>query len=216
MTEHNYEHMRRAMVASTLRTTGVNDPRVLAAMGAVPRERFVPSERAAMAYADALVPLGHGRELNSPLALGRMLSEAGPQEGERALVVGAATGYAAAVLARLVGPVVATEEEPGLIEVARHALAGTGVKLVKTPLVRGYADDAPYDLILIDGAVETVPQALIDQLADGGRLAVSLLDQGVSRISIGRRVGDSFGIAPLTDVAAAILPAFAKPKVFSF
>ena len=216
MTEHNFEHMRRAMVSNTLRTTGVNDPRVLAAIGAVPRERFVPPERVAMAYADTLVPLVEGRELNSPLALGRMLSEVSPQEGERALVVGAATGYAAAVLARLVGSVVATEEDPELIEFARHALAGTGVKLVKTPLTKGYADDAPYDLVVIDGAVEFVPQPIIDQLVDGGRLATALLDQGVSRVSIGRRVGESFGIAPMTDWAAAVLPGFVRPRAFSF
>ncbi|HEX8533191.1 MAG TPA: protein-L-isoaspartate O-methyltransferase [Allosphingosinicella sp.] len=216
MTEHNFEHMRRAMVASTLRTTGVNNPRVLAAIGAVPRERFVPAERVAAAYADTLVPLGNGRELNSPMALGRMLSEVSPQEGERALVVGAATGYAAAVMARLVGSVVATEEDPALIEVARHALSGTGVKLVKTPLALGYEGDAPYDLILIDGAVESVPQPIIDQLVDGGRLATAILDQGVSRVSIGRRVGESFGVAPMTDVATAILPGFSKPRAFSF
>jgi protein-L-isoaspartate(D-aspartate) O-methyltransferase len=216
MTEHNYEHMRRAMVASTLRTTGVNDPRVLAAIGAVPRERFLPAERVGVAYADTLVPLGNGRELNSPMALGRMLSEAVPQEGERALVIGAATGYAAAVLDRLVGSVAATEEDPELIEFARHALAGTSVKLVKTPLTKGYADDAPYDLILIDGAVEQVPQAIIEQLVDGGRLATAILDQGVSRISIGRRVGEGFGIAPITDWAAAVLPGFMKPRTFSF
>ncbi len=216
MTEHNYEHMRRAMVASTLRTTGVNDPRVLAAIGAVPRERFVPAERVAAAYADTLVPLGNGRELNSPMALGRMLSEVSPQEGERALVIGAATGYAAAVMARLVDSVVATEEDPSLIEFARHALTGTKVKLVKTHLTLGYAEDAPYDLILIEGAVEFVPQAIIDQVFDGGRLATALLDQGVTRVSIGRRVGESFGIAPMTDWAATILPGFVKPRAFSF
>jgi protein-L-isoaspartate(D-aspartate) O-methyltransferase len=216
MTEHNFEHMRRAMVASTLRTTGVNDPRVLAAIGAVPRERFVPADRVAAAYADTLVPLGNGRELNSPMSLGRMLTEVSPQEGERALVIGAATGYAAAVMARLVGSVVATEEDPALIEAARHALSGTGVKLVKTPLTLGYAADAPYDLILIDGAVEFVPQAIIDQLVDRGRLATAILDEGVARVSIGRRAGDGFGIAPMTDVASAILPGFAKPRVFSF
>ena len=216
MAEHNYEHMRRAMVSNTLRATGVNEPRVLAAIGAVPRERFVPPERVAVAYADTVVPLGNGRELNSPLALGRMLSEVAPQEGERALVVGAATGYAAAVLSRLVGSVVATEEDADLVEFARHALAGTHVKLVKTPLIKGYAEDGPYDLILIDGAVEFVPQPIIDQLVDGGRLATAILDQGVSRISIGRRVGESFGIAPMTDFAAAVLPGFLKPKTFSF
>jgi protein-L-isoaspartate(D-aspartate) O-methyltransferase len=112
--------------------------------------------------------------------------------------------------------VVATEEDPALIETARHALTGTKVKLVKTQLTLGYAEDAPYDLILIDGAVEFVPQPIIDQLVDGGRLATALLDRGVSRISIGRKVGDSFGMAPMTDLAAAILPAFMKPRAFSF
>ncbi len=216
MTEHNFEHMRRAMVANTLRTTGVSDRRVLAAMGAVPRERFVPRDRVAMAYADTPVPLGNGRELNSPLALGRMLSEASPQQGERALVIGAATGYAAAVMERLVASVVAVEEDPALIATAEEMLAGTSVKLVQGPLTQGYAAGAPYDLILIDGAVEFIPEAIIGQLVDGGRIATALLDRGVSRIAIGRRAGEGFGIAPLTDRAAAILPGFLKPKMFSF
>ena len=96
MTEHVFDQMRRAMVASQLRTTGVNDPRVVAAMAEVPRERLVPAERCALAYADALVPLGHGRSLNPPMALGRMLTEARLSGNERALVIGAATGYSAA------------------------------------------------------------------------------------------------------------------------
>src|SRR5262245_35542397 len=111
MTEQNFEQMRRAMVASQLRTTGVNDPRVIAAMGDVPRERFVRAERGALAYADALVPLGNGRELSPPMAVGRMITEAQLRGHERALVVGAATGYSAAVLAQLVGSVVALEED---------------------------------------------------------------------------------------------------------
>ncbi|MDP9415640.1 MAG: protein-L-isoaspartate O-methyltransferase [Pseudomonadota bacterium] len=216
MTEHNFEHMRRAMVANTLRTTGVSDPRVLAAMGAVPRERFVPRDRVAMAYADTPVPLGNGRELNSPLALGRMLSEASPQQGERALVIGAATGYAAAVMERLVASVVAVEEDPALIATAQEMLGGSSVKLVQGPLTGGYAAGAPYDLILIDGAVEFIPEAIIGQLVDGGRIATALLDRGVSRIAIGRRAGEGFGIALLTDRAAAIVPGFLKPKTFSF
>jgi protein-L-isoaspartate(D-aspartate) O-methyltransferase len=217
MSEHNFEQMRRAMVTNSLRTTGVNDPRVLAAMGAVPRERFVPAERAAIAYADNPVPLGGGRELNSPLALGRMLTDAAPQPGERVLVVGAATGYAAAVLARLVGWVVAVEDDPALLATAREALAGEeSVKLVEAPLGHGHPEGAPYDLILIDGAVELIPDALIAQLAENGRMAVALLDQGVSRIAIGRRAGQGFGLAPVTDRAAAILPGFAKPRTFTF
>jgi protein-L-isoaspartate(D-aspartate) O-methyltransferase len=216
MTEHNFEHMRRAMVANSLRTTGVNDPRVLAAMGAVPRERFVPRDLVAIAYADTLVPLGNGRELNSPLALGRMLTEAAPQEGERVLVIGAATGYAAAVMAQMAGSVVATEEDPALVEKAREALAGTDVKLVEAPLTHGYVTGAPYDLILIDGAVEFVPQTIIEQLVDGGRLATAILDRGVTSISIGRRAGTGFGLAPISDSASTILPGFTRPRTFSF
>src|SRR5688572_12844073 len=154
MTEQNFEQMRRAMIASQLRTTGVNDPAVLAAMGAVPRERFVPEDKAAVAYADTMISLGGGRSLNSPMALGRLLDEAAPREGERALVVGAATGYAAAVLARIVGEVVALEEDPDLVARAREALSGTSVKIVEGPLDKGHKKGAPYDLILIDGAVE--------------------------------------------------------------
>ncbi|HEX8241586.1 MAG TPA: protein-L-isoaspartate O-methyltransferase [Allosphingosinicella sp.] len=216
MTEHAFEHMRRAMVASQLRTTGTNDPRVLAAMGEVPRERFVPADRAPLAYADAVVPLKPGRDFNSPMALGRLLTEASPRPGERVLVVAAATGYAAAVLARLAGPVVAVEEDPELAAQARSNLAGTGVRLVEGPSGRGFPDAAPYDLILIDGAVEFVPDALVGQLADGGRLASGLLENGVTRLAIGRRAGEGFGMAAFADAAAAILPGFAKPRAFKF
>jgi len=216
MTEHNFEQMRRAMVASQLRTTGVNDPRVVAAMGAVPRERFVPADRVPMAYADALVPLGNGRDLNTPMSLGRMLTEAAPQENDRALVIGAATGYAAAVLGQLVGAVVAVEEDPKLAAVARQALGETSVKLVEGPLTKGYKAGAPYDLILIDGAVEFVPDTIVEQLADNGRLAAALLVGGVAQISIGRRGGAGFGLAAVSDAASAILPGFAKPRGFTF
>lgn len=216
MTEHNFEHMRRAMVASQLRTTGVNDPRVLAAMGAVPRERFVPAERVAVAYADALVPLDGGRQLNSPMALGRMLTEAAPQPEDRALVIGAGSGYAAAVLAELVASVVAVEEDAELLAAARDALAGKAVELVEGPLTSGHAHGAPYDLILIDGAVEFVPDAIRDQLAEHGRLAAAISENGVTRIAIGRRGGAGFGMAAVSDVAAPVLPGFVKPRTFVF
>lgn len=216
MTEHNFEHMRQAMVASQLRTTGINDPRVLAAMGAVPRERFVPADRIPMAYADALVPLGNGRDLNTPMSFGRMLTEAGPQKGDHALVIGAATGYAAAVLERLVASVVAVEEDPDLTAMARKSLAGTAVKLVEGPLAQGHKQSAPYDLILIDGAVEFVPDAIVKQLAETGRLAAAMLVQGVAQISIGRRGGAGFGMAAVSDAASAILPGFSKPRTFVF
>jgi protein-L-isoaspartate(D-aspartate) O-methyltransferase len=216
MTELTFEPMRRAMVASQLRTTGVNDPRVIAAMGEVARERFVPAERAALAYADATVPLAHGRALNPPMALGRLLTEAQLQGHERTLVIAAGTGYAAAVLARLVGSVVALEEDAALAAIARETLAGTTATLVEGPLAEGWAAGAPYDFILIDGAVEYVPPAVVGQAADGARIGVAMLDRGVTRLAIGRVVGDAFGLTAFADVAVAILPGFEQPRNFVF
>jgi protein-L-isoaspartate(D-aspartate) O-methyltransferase len=216
MTEHVFEPMRRAMVASQLRTTGVNDPRVIAAMGEVARERFVPADRAALAYADALVPLGGGRALNPPMALGRMLTEAQLKGDESVLVIGAATGYSAALLARLAGPVTALEEDEALAAAAKTALAGTGVTLVKGPLAKGHARGAPYDFILIDGAVEHLPAAIVGQAADGGRISLALLDRGVTRLALGRVVAGAFGMNVYADAEAAVLPGFEKSRGFTF
>ena len=216
MSSYDFEHMRRAMVASQLRTTGVADARVLAAVSEVPRQRFVPRERVGMAYADALVPLGGGRELNPPMATARLLSEASPSGRERSMVVGAATGYSAALLDRLAASVVAVEEDPALVAHAREALGDTKVKLVEGPLADGHSEGAPYDLILIDGAVEFVPEGLIAQLADGGRLAAAILDRGVTRLGVGRKAAGALGLTIFTDAAAAVLPGFAKPRMFSF
>src|SRR4051812_7848152 len=127
MTEQNFDHMRSAMISNLLRTTGTNDPVVLAAFRAVPRERFVPADRSALAYADKLVPLKPGRDLNNPLALGRLLTEAAPRGSDRALVVGTATGYSAALLSRMAASVVAVEEDAELVGFARDALAGYDV-----------------------------------------------------------------------------------------
>jgi protein-L-isoaspartate(D-aspartate) O-methyltransferase len=216
MTEQNYHDMRRAMVASQLRTTGVNDPRVLEAMGEVARERFVPDERRAVAYADALMPLPGGRGLNPPMALGLLLTEARLDGRESALVIGAATGYSAAVLARLVASVVAVEEDSVLAGQARAALAGTSVTLVEAALAGGHADGAPYDFILIDGAVPEPPGAIVAQLAEGGRIAAGLIEQGVTRLAVGRAVGGAVGFTTFADAAMAPLPGFERPSGFSF
>jgi protein-L-isoaspartate(D-aspartate) O-methyltransferase len=216
MTEHVFEPMRRAMVASQLRTTGVNDPRVVEAMGEVPRERFVPQDKLALAYADALVPIAPGRALNPPMVLGRLLTEARLRGHERALVIGAATGYSAAVLARLVGSVVALEEDEELCAFAAGTLATAGVDTVKGPLAKGHAKGAPYDFILIDGAAEEVPLAIVAQARDGGTIALALLDEGVSRLAVGRVVAGAFGATIFADAETAPLPGFEKPRGFSF
>ncbi len=216
MTEQNYQAMRRAMVESQLRTVGVNDPRVLAAMGAVAREDFVPAERRATAYADASIPLGNGRALNPPMTLGRLLTEARLTGAERTLVIGGATGYAAAIAARLTASVVALEADAKLAATARAALEGSGVIVVEGPLAAGHPAEAPYDFVLIDGAVEDVPAAMIDQVADGGRIATGLIEQGVTRLAIGRVVGGAAGFVTFADAAIAPLPGFSAPRGFSF
>lgn len=215
MTQQGFEAMRRAMVASQLRTIGVNDVRVVDALGAVPRERFVPRERAALAYADTMIPLPGGRAMNPPAVLGRLLTEARPLRGERALVVASGTGYAAAVLASIGLEVTALEEDPALAATARVALAGAA-RVVEAPLAGGWPSGAPYDLILIDGAVEFVPEAIVDQLRDGGRLVTALAERGVTRLAIGRRAGAGFGLASFADAGAAVLPGFVRPRQFSF
>jgi protein-L-isoaspartate(D-aspartate) O-methyltransferase len=150
------------------------------------------------------------------MALGLMLTGAHLRGDERALVIGAATGYSAALLARLARSVVALEEDEELAAFARDALTGSGVELVKGPLAKGWAKSAPYDFILIDGAVELVPQAIVDQVADGGEVALAILENGVSRLAAGRVVAGAFGITTFSDAATASLPGFARPRGFSF
>jgi protein-L-isoaspartate(D-aspartate) O-methyltransferase len=176
----------------------------------------VPTARAALAYADATVPLADGRALNPPMALGRLLTEAQLQGHERALVIGAGTGYAAAVLARLVGSVVALEEDSALAATARDTLADTNVTVAEGPLAEGWAAGAPYDFILIDGAVDYVPTAIVGQAAEGARIGLALLDRGVTRLAMGRVAGGAFGLSTFADAAVAILPGFERPRNFVF
>lgn len=207
---------RKAMVESQLRPSGVNDPRVIAAMATVPRERFVPADRRGSAYSDRPVPLGGAREMNAPVVTGRLLTELQLQPSDRALLVGAATGYAAALLTHLLMDVVALEEDESLMAAARSELGDTGIVLVHGPLAAGHAAQAPYDVIMIDGAIERIPRKLIEQLADGGRLATGLIDGGVARLAVGRKAGTGFGVNAFEDADPVRLPGFAAPKAFVF
>lgn len=215
-TRHDFEAMRHAMVVSQLRTSAVSDPRVVDAMGDVPREAFVPSAQAALAYRDAPLPLGGGRAINPPLITGRLLVAADIRPTDRVLLIGAAMGYAAAVAARLAGSVVALEEDAGLAGAARDAIADTKVTVVEGPLNAGWAEGAPYDVIIIDGAIEQVPDAVAGQLAPGGRLATGLVDRGVTRLALGRRSEGGFGVVDFADLECVVLPGFARPKTFLF
>lgn len=203
---------RRAMVDSQLRPEAVTDRVVLAVMGAVARERFVPGSAKALAYFDRPLPLTGKRAMMPPAALGRLLSELAPRAGERALIVGSGTGYSAALLQAIGLEVVALESDEQLVASARSV----GVETVTGDLVEGWKNGAPYDLILLDGAVEEVPAALIKQLAPHGRLAGAIVDRGVTRLVIGRVAGGALGLRSLADADVDILPGFERPRAFIF
>jgi protein-L-isoaspartate(D-aspartate) O-methyltransferase len=203
---------RAAMVESQLRPQGVVDPAVTEAMGAVPREDFVPAGVRPLAYVDRALSLGNGRFLSAPAVLGQLLTQMGLAEGQRALVVGAGTGYSAAVLKTIGLDVVALESDPELAARAREA----GVEVVEGPLEAGHASGAPYHQILVDGAVELIPDAIVAQLDDGGRLGAAIVDRGITRLIIGRKAGSAFGYLSIGDSGVPALPGFSRPKEFTF
>lgn len=210
MTEQNFASMRAAMVESQLRTSDVDDARVIAAMAKVPREQYLPAERRAMAYIDRSVPLSGGRALNPPLATGRLLKEAGVNPGDKVLLIGGATGYSAALLVTLGAQVTLVEEEGGpTADVA-------GIAQVSGPLAQGCADGAPYDILFIDGAVAEVPATLVQQLVDGGRVVTGIVERGVTRLCSGKVVGGALGLARLADIEMVVLPGFDAPAGFVF
>lgn len=210
VTEQTYSSMRTAMVESQLRTSDVDDQRVIAAMAKVPREEFVPVERRAMAYIDRPIPLAAGRALNPPLVTGRLLTEAQIAPGDKVLLIGAATGYAAALLVELGAQVTAVEEEGG------PEIAVAGATVVRGALKDGAASGAPYDVLFIDGAVEEVPATLVQQLADDARVVTGIADRGVTRLSSGRVVAGALGLNSLVDIEMVVLPGFGAPQAFIF
>jgi protein-L-isoaspartate(D-aspartate) O-methyltransferase len=203
---------RAAMVENQLRPQGVTDAAVLRAMGSIAREKFLPSHTRPLAYVDRAVAMGDGRFLAAPAVLGQLLTQMFPEVGHRALVVGAGSGYSAAVLGAMGLQVTALESSVELAAVARKL----GVKVVEGPLEAGWEKGAPYDQILVDGAIEYIPDAIVAQLADGGRLGTALLDRGVARLIVGRKSGEAFGYLSVGDSAAPALPGFTKPRIFTF
>jgi protein-L-isoaspartate(D-aspartate) O-methyltransferase len=190
----------------------VTDRGVLAAMASVERERFVPESAKALAYFDRPLPLTKDRAMMPPAALGRLLSELAPRAGERALVVGSGTGYSAALLQAIGLEAVALESDEALAASAREA----GIETVSGALADGWKGSAPYDIILLDGAVEEIPATLIKQLSAGGRLAGAIVDRGVTRLVVGRAAGGSLGLRTLADADVDILPGFERPRAFTF
>jgi protein-L-isoaspartate(D-aspartate) O-methyltransferase len=210
---------RRHMVDGQIRTADVTNPNLIAAMQAVPREQFVPAALADQAYRDGDVSLGRGRALLRPIVLGKLIQGADVRPGDHVLDVGCGTGYSAAVLAHMGAAVVALEEDADLAQRAEAALAGAGagqVTVVKGPLTLGWPAAAPYDLILLDGAIEVAPDALGRQLKSSGRLAAVFGRNPAAKAMIYRSIEGHLVGRPIFDAAAPPLPGFAAPPAFVF
>ena len=213
----DFSTARRHMVDGQVRTSDITDLRLITAMQEVPRERFVPASATALAYLDMEMDVGTGRRLLKPRALAKLIHEADLAGTDRVLDVGCATGYAAAVLAQIAGQVVALEQDPGLAKMAETALATLpNVKVVSGPLTAGWAQGGPYDVILLEGAIEVEPQAFCSQLKEGGRLMCVLGSGANAKAMLYRRSSGELGGRPIFDSSAALLPGFAKTPVFAF
>jgi protein-L-isoaspartate(D-aspartate) O-methyltransferase len=211
---------RQNMVESQLRPNRVTAPLVVDAFRTVPRERFVPLQVRGKAYLDEHVQISDGRWLMPPMTLGRLIQEAWPLAEENAMVIGAGMGYSAAILGRLCQSVFAVETDPGLVSemsTALTELALDNVVGIEAPLQEGYSKEAPYDIILMAGGVEEIPQALFDQLSEGGRLMAVVGAPGT--IGRGTLFGKRHGVVSdrvLFDAAVKPLPGFERAPSFVF
>lgn len=216
----DYAVARRNMVEGQLRTNRVTSQALIAALAEMPRERFVPPALRDVAYVDEDLPLGGARFLMEPLALSRLIQAADPRPGDVALDVGAATGYGTAVLARLCDAVVGLEESEDMAREAEETLTELGVEnaaIVAGPLATGYAKQAPYDLIVVEGAAEILPESLVEQLAEGGRLAyVHRREGGVGRAELLIKRQGITSSRVLFDAHVPILPGFRAARGFQF
>ncbi|WP_324697450.1 protein-L-isoaspartate O-methyltransferase family protein [Novosphingobium aerophilum] len=185
---------RHAMIVSQLRTSGVNEHWVLNAMAGIAREDFVPATMRDAAYIDRAIPLGNGRFLAAPLVHGKMLAEAAPTKEDKVLLVGEVNGYLAALLRPLVG----------------------SLEVVDPAEVAGLAGEGGYSLVVIDGAVEELPAAVVAQLAEGGRVVTGIIVRGVARLATGLKTAGAVSLLPLIEMGIPALPEFAAPKPWSF
>jgi protein-L-isoaspartate(D-aspartate) O-methyltransferase len=186
---------RKAMIDSQLRTSGVNAPFVIARMGEVAREDFVPACARGIAYIDRALDLGNGRWLAAPLVHGLMLQEARPTRADKTLLVDGGSGY----LAELVRPLV------GSLEVLSPADAAVSAR-----------KKGDFTLLLIDGAIERMPDGLAQRLAEGGRVVCGVRQNGLTRLATGRKAAGEVALLPLAEIGIPVLPEFAAKKEWSF
>ncbi len=214
----DFQTRRTMMVDTQVRPSDVTKYPIIDAMLTVPREDFVPDDQREAAYTETQIELAPGRVMLEPRSFAKILDALSIQPTELVLTVGAGLGYGAAVLARLADFVVAVEEGDGLAGEAEGRLASDGVDnvaVIKAPLVDGAAKHGPYDVILIEGAVETLPATLTDQLRENGRIAALFTEGNLGIVKVGYKIGGAVNWRFAFNASAPVLPGFTKTKDFA-
>jgi protein-L-isoaspartate(D-aspartate) O-methyltransferase len=215
----DFARARDLMVETQVRTNDVTDLRVLHAMRALPRERFAAPQRRSLAYADIELEVAPGRTLMRPRDISKLLQALAPQPHERALEIAGATGYGAAALAMCCKDVIALDSDPNLSFAAQAALEACGLanaRTASTAAAVGWPDGAPYDVILLNGAAEIVPDAWLQQLAPGGRLGAIVREGAAGAARIYTRSGATLAYRTAFDAAPPIAPGLERPAAFAF
>lgn len=216
----DFNAARAAMVDNQLRTNKVTDLKVIEGFESIPREAFLPEALRSIAYVDEDLDIGDGRYVMEPMVLARLIQAAAPQADEIVLEIGAARGYGTAILAQIAATVVGLDGQEALVSTANETLNAMGIDnavAVAGEMTKGYAKQAPYDVIVFAGAIAEVPDAIAAQLADGGRMAAVVLDEGgVGRATLFQRVGGTVSSRRLFDASTPVLAGFEPESGFTF
>lgn len=210
---------REAMVDCQVRPSDVTRYPIIEAMLTIPREEFVPADRREVAYADAQHALPNGRAMLDPRSFAKLLDSAMISGEDMVLIVGSGLGYGAAVIGWMAEAVVALEEDESMVAASADVLASMevlNVAVENAPLIDGVAGHGPYDVLFFEGAVEAVPETLLAQLKDGGRVAAIVVEGGKSQARIGIKAADGLSWRRAFDATAPVLPGFAVEKSFEF
>lgn len=216
----DFAQARKVMVDSQVRVNDVTAPNVVSAFSNIPRETFVPKGMRASAYAELEIETSDHRAMWLPRDLGKVLIGLEPEAADVSLVIGAGAGYSAALLGHMTEAVIALEDDEALVDAMAERFAEIGMDeavAVQGELAKGLPDQGPFDVILVAGMVEDVPQAWLDQLSDGGRLGVVVAGgRGVGTARIYKRAGDTFAFREAFECCPPVLPGFETKKAFVF
>ncbi len=215
----NYQTRRNLMVDTQVRPSDVTKFPIIEALLAIPREEYVPDDKRDAAYVGENIAIGGGRVLLEPRTLAKMLDALDVQPSDVVLDLGCGLGYSTAVLAQLADFVVAVEDDGARAAEAQEILSSQGVDnaaVFEAPLADGAAKNGPYDVIILQGAVETVPDALLDQIKEGGRIAAIFAEGALGVVRVGRKIDGTVNWRMSFNAGAPVLPGFAKVEAFTF